>query len=140
MILRRKVLELLIFQWKINGKYFLRGIFFSSYTYVFLIILQAVTWVLQRINVLLICFSPVFHFYTPKKRQKTFGFLTILAGIETEDWAKWVKDDLQLLSQSAFTCSKLTIETLKQCVKNMFNVNNKNTRATSMTPFWCLYC
>ena len=28
-------------------------------------------------------FSPVSHFYTPWKRQKTFGFLTFSGGIET---------------------------------------------------------
>ena len=34
-------------------------------------------------------------------------------------------------SQPAFTCLKLTIETLEQVV-NMFKVNNKNTRMTPM--------
>ena len=24
--------------------------------------------------------------------------------------------------------------------QNLFKVNNKDTRTTSMTPFWCLYC
>ena len=33
-------------------------------------------------------FSPMFHFYTPWKRQKTKGFLTFLGGIEIEHWAK----------------------------------------------------
>ena len=28
------------------------------------------------------------HFYTPQKRQKTFGFLTFLEGIELEHQAK----------------------------------------------------
>ena len=28
------------------------------------------------------------HFYTPWKRQKAFGFLTFLGGIEMEQWAK----------------------------------------------------
>ena len=31
-------------------------------------------------------------------------------------------------SQPAFTCSKLTIETLEKCVKKMFKVQNKDTR------------
>ena len=31
---------------------------------------------------LLTHFSPVAHFYTPKKRQKTFGFLSFSEGIE----------------------------------------------------------
>ena len=30
-------------------------------------------------------------------------------------------------------CSKLTI-------KNLFKVNNKDIRTTSLTSFWCLYC
>ena len=29
---------------------------------------------------------PVFHFYTPWKRQKTSGFLTFSGGIEMEHW------------------------------------------------------
>ena len=29
-------------------------------------------------------FSPMFYFYTPWKRQKTFGFLTVSEGIEIE--------------------------------------------------------
>ena len=33
-------------------------------------------------------FSPMFHFYTPWKRQKTKGFLTFLGGTEIEHWAK----------------------------------------------------
>ena len=33
-------------------------------------------------------FSPMFHFYTTWKRQKTFGFLTFSRGIEMEHWAK----------------------------------------------------
>ena len=33
-------------------------------------------------------FSPVSHFYTPWKRQKTFGFLTFSGGIEMWHWTK----------------------------------------------------
>ena len=33
-------------------------------------------------------FSPVPHFYTPWKRQKTFGFLTFSGGIEMWHWTK----------------------------------------------------
>ena len=33
-------------------------------------------------------FKPMFHFYTPWKRHKTFGFLTFLRGIEMEHWIK----------------------------------------------------
>ena len=32
--------------------------------------------------------SPMFHFYTPWKRQKTFSFLTFSGVIELEHWAK----------------------------------------------------
>ena len=47
------------------------------------------------------------------------------------------EDDFTLfsqLTQPAFTCSKLTIKTLQK-MRNMFKVNNKDTRTT---PFWCL--
>ena len=37
---------------------------------------------------LLTHFSPVSHFYTPWKRQKTKGFLTFSGGIEMWHWAK----------------------------------------------------
>ena len=33
-------------------------------------------------------FSPVSHFCTPWKRQKTFGFLTFSGGIEMWHWTK----------------------------------------------------
>ena len=33
-------------------------------------------------------FSPVSHFYTPWKRQKTKGFLTFSGGIEMWHWTK----------------------------------------------------
>ena len=33
-------------------------------------------------------FSPVSHFYTPWKRQKTKGFLTLSGGIEMWHWTK----------------------------------------------------
>ena len=36
----------------------------------------------MSIELHLIHFSPVSHFYTPWKRQKTFGFLTFSGGIE----------------------------------------------------------
>ena len=45
----------------------------------------------------------------------------------------------KVLIQLTFTCSKLTIETLKQ-VRNMFKVNNKDTRTTPLASFWCFYC
>ena len=33
-------------------------------------------------------FSPMPHFYTPWKRQKTYGFLTFSGGIEMWHWTK----------------------------------------------------
>ena len=45
----------------------------------------------------------------------------------------------KVLIQPTFTCSKLTIEPLKQ-VRNMFKVNNKDTRTTPLASFWCFYC
>ena len=36
----------------------------------------------------LIHFRPIFHFYTPKKRQKTKGYLKFFGGIEVDHWAK----------------------------------------------------
>ena len=33
-------------------------------------------------------FSPVSHFYTPWKRQRTFGFLTFSGGTKMENWSK----------------------------------------------------
>ena len=38
-----------------------------------------------------------------------------------------------------FTCSKLTTKTPKQGM-NMFKINNKDTRMTPISSFWCLYC
>ena len=33
-------------------------------------------------------FNILFHFYNPRKRQKTFGFQTFSAGAEMEHWTK----------------------------------------------------
>ena len=33
-------------------------------------------------------FRPMFHFYTPWKRQKTFSFSVVSGGIEIEHWTK----------------------------------------------------
>ena len=33
-------------------------------------------------------FQPMFHFYTPRKHQKTSGFLIFSGGIEVEHWLK----------------------------------------------------
>ena len=37
---------------------------------------------------LLIYFSPMSHFYTPLKRQKTIGCLTFSGGVEMLHWTK----------------------------------------------------
>ena len=38
--------------------------------------------------------------------------------------------------QQTNTCSKSTLETLKK-VQHMSKVNNKDTKKTSVTSFWC---
>ena len=38
------------------------------------------------------------------------------------------------------TCSNPTMETPEPCLKSVLKINNKDTRRTSMTSFWCLYC
>ena len=43
------------------------------------------------------------------------------------------------ITQQTNTYSKSTKEILEKGV-NMFKVNNKDTRTTSITSFWCLYC
>ena len=49
-----------------------------------------------------------------------------------DSYAECVEDSpISVQSQTAFTCSKLTIETLEQCV-NLFKVNNKNNRTSSI--------
>ena len=42
-------------------------------------------------------------------------------------------------AQPVFTCWNSTMETQEQ-YGNMFKVNNKDARTTSMTSFLCLYC
>ena len=44
------------------------------------------------------------------------------------------------ITRLTFTCTKAALETLGRKVRNMFKVNNKNTRTTSLTSFWCFYC
>ena len=48
-------------------------------------------------------FSPVSHFYTPWKRQRTFGFLTFSGGIEMWRWTKmdWI-EQIKSNSQERF--------------------------------------
>ena len=49
------------------------------------------------------------------------------------------KVQLFVFSQPAFTCSKLTTETLNK-MWNMFKANNKSTRTTPLVSFCCIYC
>ena len=49
----------------------------------------------------------------------------------------WLK--VPLTTQKTFTFSRSTTEAIEK-VWNMLKVNNKDTRATSLTLFWCLYC
>ena len=42
-------------------------------------------------------FSPIFHFYTPWKRQKTFDFVTYSGGIGMEHWTKMGEDPVKHL-------------------------------------------
>ena len=42
----------------------------------------------KNIHFLFIHFTQMFHFYTPWKRQKTFGFLTFLGGIKMKHLGK----------------------------------------------------
>ena len=53
---------------------------------------------------LLTHFSPVSHFYTPWKRQETFGFLTFSGGMEMWHWTKikWV-NPFYVMSQNGQT-------------------------------------
>ena len=46
---------------------------------------------------------------------------------------------LNIFTQLTFTCSKLTIEALEKGLKYI-QVKKKDTRATSVTLFWCFYC
>ena len=44
-----------------------------------------------------------------------------------------------IFPQPSFTCSKLTMKTPEQSVKNVFKVNNKDTRTVSVMSFRCIY-
>ena len=50
-------------------------------------------------------FSPVPHFYTPWKHQKTFGFLTFSGGIEMWHWTKMVNQIIISVSTARFCFS-----------------------------------
>ena len=57
--------------------------------------------------------------------------------LQKTDWFHRFIGDYKYLS-SYFLVQSLQLK--HQNVWNMFKVNNKDTRATSMTSFWCLYC
>ena len=48
-------------------------------------------------------FSPMFHFHTPWKCQKTFGSLMLAGSIKMEDWAKMGKELPSALAGSVDT-------------------------------------
>ena len=87
-----------LFPWKLKWFLFTFFIDFTSFTVFFL----PPTFLYRVLNVspnidkdkpsatvfLLTHFSPVPHFYTPWKRQKTFGFLKFSGGIEMWHWTK----------------------------------------------------
>ena len=58
----------------------------------------------------LINFSPVSHFYTPWKRQKTFGFLTFSGGIEMWQWTKMGQ------SRHFYSCTYSSLKTLPRVI------------------------
>ena len=80
--------------------------------------------------------------YLPWKRnlQKPCN-LSILRIVEyvLSYFFRWLKIFIIQFSQLAFSCSRLTIEALEKG-ENMFKVDNKNIRATSVTLLWCFYC
>ena len=43
-------------------------------------------------------------------------------------------------TQELITRSKSTIETPEKVVKYVYKVSNRDTRTTSLTSFWCLFC
>ena len=51
----------------------------------------------------------------------------------------FLRDYQSNTSQSAFICSRLTIETLDQ-VWNIVQVNNNETKTMPLALFWCYYC
>ena len=66
--------------------------------------------------------------------------LTLSVHLEIMVTMYLMKSAISQHAKPAFSCSKPTMETSEQCVKFVFKVNNKDTRTTSLTSFWCLYC
>ena len=63
-------------------------------------------------------FSPMSHFYTPRKRQKTIGFLTFSGGIEKLHWTKMDYSDR---SNTEF----IIVINAKKSVFSMFHLHQK---------------
>ena len=53
-------------------------------------------------------FSPMFHFFTPWKRQETFGLLTFSGGIEWNIGLKRVKHSLRIFTGCTGFCASRT--------------------------------
>ena len=72
----------------------------------------------------------MYHFYTPLKRQKTFGFLTFLGGIEMGHWAKMgylkisqMECDWRFYNLQCFHLSELSAS-FSRCQGEIFNPHN----------------
>ena len=65
------------------------GVISMCYFYVFLCVISSFEFIMfKSVKSSLTHFNPVSHFYTPWKRQKTFGFLTFSGGMEMWHWTK----------------------------------------------------
>ena len=74
--------------------------------FVLLICASVLHWKLtERTKLFLTHFSPVSHFYTSWKRQKTFGFLTFSGGLEKWHWTKMGFQKV-ISSSSEFTLTR----------------------------------
>ena len=56
--------------------------------------------IVNQVKAYLTHFSPMFHFHTSWKRQKSFNFLTFSGGVEMEHWAKLGEDVSRILQVS----------------------------------------
>ena len=65
-------------------------VLFMNRTIMLILLLIAYAYIVRIVAIWqrLTQFSPVSHFYTPWKRQKTKGFLTFSGGIEMWHWTK----------------------------------------------------
>ena len=72
---------------------------------------------------------------TNSKNKIKFNVKSVLSKYSSRSLSSLL---LSSLSRQAFNCSKLIIKTLEECV-NPFQVNNKDTRAKSLTLVCFLY-